>query len=318
MTMPSNRWTPSVGIRNHAGGLLPPDAIFFAPPPPEIGEVLSAHTGLRGDGSAMSQRVPRRVVSFFALLGAAFGGFVGYGVAHGQWLGMLCGMVLGILLIGGPIFRRERMRNDCTYVGTQGVARFPVGTARHSYPKGQILLFADAAGLQTAFLGRNMGTNFNYRWKDARGKTLYMLEGGYFGNKQNTDSEAAFHFARAAEEAWSRYLLPHVTEEIQSRGSTRFVTRRGLSGEQYAVIGRGYLEIVTGEKRFRCDADAIDDILVFQGWIVIRRKDATKRQVQSFDGSHGICYLSYGTVVNVRVFLTLIKNAVGVAWRTGD
>jgi hypothetical protein len=312
------RWMPPSDVRSHTGGLIAPDSIFFAPPPTEIGKVLSAQSGLRTGGSAVTRPMARKVIGLFALFGILVGGFIGAGFSHGQWPGIVLGALIGALSIGWPISRREGKRNDCTYVGTHGIARFPVSSRGEANSRGEVFLFADAVDLQTAFLGRNMGTNFNYQWKNARGKTLYKLEGGYYGNKRDIDPDSSFHFARAAEAAWSRYFLPQVKAELQRCGSYRFLTRRGLTGNQHAVIGPGYLDIVTGGKTFHNLAGDIDDIVVHQGWIIIRRKDAQDRAINSLDGSHGICYLSYGAVSNVKIFLTLLTQVVGVSWRDGE
>ena len=106
--------------------------------------------------------------------------------------------------------------------------------------------------------------------------------------------------------------------EIQRNGSARLVARRGLSADQHVVVGAGYLDVITGPKTFHNLAADIDDIVVHQGWIIIRRKDAQDRAVNSLDGSNGICYLSYGAFANVRVFLTLLTDVVGVSWRNGE
>jgi hypothetical protein len=318
MTQLSGRWMPSADVRSHSGGPIPPGTLFFAPPPPEIGRIVSAHSGLREAGCAVSKPVPRKVIGLFVLFGVAVGGFLGAGFSQGHWLGILIGAPLGALLIGVPICRRERKRDDCTYVGTHGTARFPVSGRGRSVPKGEIFLFANAVDLQTALLGRSAGTNFNYQWKNEKGKTVYKLEGGYYGNNKSIDPDAVFHFAQAAEEAWSQYYLPQVRADLQRKGSYQFITRRGLSANQVAVIAPGRLEVITGEKRFHAAAHDIDDIVVHHGWIIIRRKDAQNRAMQSLDGAHGILYLSYGTVSNAKIFLTLLTQVVGVAWRNGE
>src|SRR5262249_35110630 len=160
----------------------------------------------------------------------------------------------------------ESRRNDCTYVGLLGIARFTASGPDAAKSRGDVFLFANAVDLQTAFLGRNMGTNFNYQWKDARGKTLYKLEGGYYGGKSNVDPDAAFHFALAAEAAWTRYFLPHVMDQLQRDGCYRFLTRRGLSADQYAVIGPGYLDILIGNKTFHNLASDINDVMLYHGF----------------------------------------------------
>jgi hypothetical protein len=44
MTQYADVWKPEASIHDHSGQPIPPEASFFAPPPPEIGMVLSAHS----------------------------------------------------------------------------------------------------------------------------------------------------------------------------------------------------------------------------------------------------------------------------------
>ncbi len=313
-----SRWTPTSDVRSHAGDVIPPGSIFFAPPPIEIGKVLSAQSGLRDGGSAVGRPIARKVIGLFVVFGILVGGFLGAGFSNGQWPGIVCGALVGALLIGWPIARREGKSNDCTYVGTHGIARVPASGRNAANPRGEIFLFAMAVDLQTALLGRKGGTNFNYQWKNEQGKTVYKLEGGYFGSKKEIDGDSVYHFARAAEDAWCQYLLPLVQGEIQRQRAYRFLTRRGLVSKQHAIIGPGYFDVVTDGKTFHCLAGDIADIVLDSGWIIIRRKDAQDRAINSLDGSHGILYLSYGSVSNVRLFLLLLTQVVGVSWREGE
>jgi len=311
-------WTPTPDVRNHTGGRIAPNSVFFASPPPEIGKVLSAQSGLCSGGSAVTNTMARKVIGLFVLFGILLGGFIGAGLSHGHWMGIVLGALAGALSIGCPISRREGKRNDCTYVGTHGIARFPYLNRNAANSRGDLFLFENAVELQTALLGRTTGTHFNYQWKNDKGKAVYKLEGGYYGNKKDIDPDAVFHFARAAEKAWSQYFLPQVKAELERNGSYRFLTRRGLTGNQYVIVGPGFLDVITGEKTFHNMARDIGDIVLHHGWIIIRRIDAQDRAINSLDGSHGICYLSYGSVSNVKIFLTLLTEVVGVSWRNGE
>jgi len=314
MAESAGKWIPPSDVTAHSGDLIPSDSIFFAAPPPEIGQVLSAHSGIRTNGSAITRPSILKVVACFALLGGVTGETIGLGLGHGNISGRLIGAVIGALLFGWAFAKRELGRNECTYVGILGVARF---SPNHKGPaqRGQVLLFVDAVDLQTALLGRKHGTHFHYAWRSAQGKVLFKLVGGYYGTQKHIDPDAVFHFARAAEEAWSGYLLPKVLEDIRQSGSYHSQTRRGLIANQHLVVGPGFLDLVTDGKTIHSAANDIADIVVDRGWIIIRRKDAQDRQINSFDGSHGIIRLSYGCVGNVRVVLTLMSEVVGVKWQ---
>lgn len=316
-TKPISRWRPdSSEIRDHTGaplGLDSPDSpVFFAPPPPEIGAVRTAHSGVSSRGSVMAKPMARKVVGLFTLLGALPGGLVGAAVVPsgggGAWWGALLGAIVGGGLLGGLLYRREGRKRDCTFTGTLGIARFPF--PRSSRPN--LLRFADAVELQTAFLGRNMGTNFDFRWKDARGKTIYRLEGGYYGNARDGDPDSVYHFAVAAERAWNAYKLPEFRAQIERQGSARFCLSRVLGKAQYASVGRGFFEFDYANRRVRLTPSEIESMSIHQGILVIRRIGARDRAIVSRSGEDGIYYLSYGAFANVGLFLHLLEEAAGI------
>jgi hypothetical protein len=313
-----SRWAPPAGVRDHTGSPIPHDTVFFAPPPPEIGPVRTAHSGVTIHGSALSKPAAKKVIGLFTLFGMVVGGFLGIGFARGHWTGLIIGMVLGGLIIGGLIYRREGRKRDCTYTGARGVARFPYSARNETAPRGEIFLFSDAVEVQTALLGRSMGTNFNFQWKDAGGKTLYKLEGGYYGTGRSPDPESVYHFARAAEAAWSEYLYPSVMADLRRQDSYKFVVNRTIGAKQYAVLGPGFIDVINPNRQFHNLTHEIQSAVLHQGWIIIRRHDARNKAINSLTGEDGIFYLSYRSVSNVRIFLKLLESVVGVACQGYD
>ena len=316
-----SQWVPAANVLNHTGRPIPPDSIFFAPPPIAIGTVLSAQSGARMGGSAVSEPQSRKIIGLFGLFGLLVGGFLGACFSQGQWTGIIVGGLIGAMAIGWLIYRRESRRNDCTYVGAQGIARFRDSRNDSVRSRADVFLYAGAASLQTAFLGRNSGTNFNYQWRNERGKTVYKLEGGYFGSKKNIDPDADYHFARAAEAAWTRHYLPHVMTQLRRDGSVQFPVRQGVSAKQVAVIGPGYFDFIVGDKTYHNPAGDIADVVLQMGIIIIRRRDAQYRAMNGANGSYipesGMFGLHYGRVSNVKLFLTLLKEVAGISWRDG-
>ena len=144
------------------------------------------------------------------------------------------------------------------------------------------------------------------------------MEGGYFGSQKDPDLDAALHFAVAAEEAWTQYILPQMKAELERTGSVPFIAARGTVGTLYAVGRRGSLEVIAGKKKFVAPARDLEDIFVFQGYIIITRKDAKLRAIPSFDGSGGVYDLSYGAFLSVKAFFSLLTPLVGVTCRHSD
>ncbi len=310
-----DRWTPPSNVRDHTGDPIASDARFFAPPPIEIGAVLTAHSGLCGSVWAVSKPTSRKVIGLFALLGMAFGGFLGAAFTNGSVIGAILGSLLGGYLFGFLLYRREARKNDCTYTGTLGIARCRFTDRTSHTTQGEVFLFADAMTLQTAFLGRKGGTNFDLRWKNANRKLVYRIEGGYYGSQANPDPESVYHFVLAADSAWSQFILPEAEEELKRNGCVRFTTSFGPIGEQNAVIGPGYIDIIKAGKTMRNLTADIQDACIWQGHIIIRRKDARVSAMGARDGSNGIFYLSYGAIMNVKIFLLMLERLVGISCR---
>ena len=220
---------------------------------------------------------------------------------HGSPLGTFVAALLGGGMAAFVVWRRERQKNTCSYTGEKGIARFFAGRE-----KGEVLLFENATQLQAGYLGRSQGTNFNFRWQDAKRRVLYKLEGGYYSDG-TPHQNSPYHFARAAETAWSRYLLPLVQAEMARSGACRF----NISGinEQYLVVGNGYLDIFQNGKTSRLTRQDFGSFTMNAGLITIQKPGAKPNAVGR---GEGVYLLSYGAISNVQLFFMLLKQLVGV------
>ena len=54
MTQMLSRWSPGPDVVDHTGDPIPSEAVFFTPPPVQIGEIYTAHTGWVGNKKAGS------------------------------------------------------------------------------------------------------------------------------------------------------------------------------------------------------------------------------------------------------------------------
>lgn len=70
-------WTPSENVVRHVGSPIIPDMEFFAPPPPEIGEILSADSSLSRSKQATQAQERIKNCMFWAA-----GGAVGAALLH--------------------------------------------------------------------------------------------------------------------------------------------------------------------------------------------------------------------------------------------
>jgi hypothetical protein len=197
-------WKPPPGVTTHFDGPLDIDLDFFVPPPPEIGEVLSADTSLRFGAAGRTRAVN-------AARALAVGLFVGALV----WLLMKqlepkdpSAWWIGAALfgwIGGTIaWAKVRFRHACCYVGRNGVARF-VASGDRGTVTGERFLFRDAADVKETRTARDHGwTDFRFDWLDADGAAVFQIAGAYWGHftGRNPWTDVLYQWGQAAVAAW--------------------------------------------------------------------------------------------------------------------
>jgi hypothetical protein len=222
-TMLQNEWVPCrmrgrENVRDHMGNTPAPEARVFARPPEQIGRILSVESTMTAEQCGAS--MPVKLASAAAACSAG-------AVTIIPWLlicwrcedwqsGAVCmSFVLLLILAVTLAFRALRCRFTCTFVGTAGLARFtqPARPRASSgaNPRCELLLFRNAAALRASVThgyrdGVYTGTRFRYAWFDARGSRLFKISGGHHAFESASPASKAFHFAVAAESAWSRYV----------------------------------------------------------------------------------------------------------------
>ncbi len=100
----------------------------------------------------------------------------------------------------------------CSYVGETGAVRYRVVGKPGNPPKTEFIDFNTAADLRTAqtrnyYNGIYTGTTYSFTWTDAAGKKLLNLRGNYSSKVGTPKPTSPYHFARVAENAWSRFLI---------------------------------------------------------------------------------------------------------------
>jgi hypothetical protein len=200
-------------VPDHSGFKRSPNCELFAPPPPEIGQVLSAGSTLRRNQAALPfrKRVALTLVAGFALF-FALAWYYRTGTPDQRNGALVLGFVLGAgfaLLL----WISTRFSHECNYVGREGIAQIFLDEARENTPVIKSLRFADVAELQTDVVrhqGKNgyTGTSYSYVWTNAAGRPVYALKGTYRAGKGKMPARGnSFHFAVAAQAAWNdRYV----------------------------------------------------------------------------------------------------------------
>lgn len=210
----TDAWTPAEHVLDHSGRPLTTGRQFFAPPPPEIGRVLSAYSALKVGQSPHPVRKRFRITLGVAIAIAILGYILAAGSEPKGFRDFLeLGTILAVTFGGTAalvtylvlyVFRRDYR---CDYVGTEGVADYDLLDLRRGKP-GQILRFQDAADLDITLKpqyvhGIQAATAYRYSWTDANQKEIFFLSGEYYTEKKLPEDK--FHFAAAAEAAWWEY-----------------------------------------------------------------------------------------------------------------
>lgn len=292
-------------ITNHAGEDLPDDIDFFVAPPPEIGTVSSAHSTLRQGVSPWSPAL-RAVVGGVGFL-------IGGGI--GLMLGALWdfGLILWPTLLGGIGFLIAWLvtgfKHTCTFVGSDGIARYICRGSRDNVTKSEVFPFSEATELRTGQTRRYVngvyqGTDYTFTWYDHEGRKPYVLNGTYQGEKALPKSTDPFHFANAAEMAWSLFLLKQVPLQLNTKGAIYF----SLGGSDWVSVAPGRLELSVRGQNTSCETDDVASVSINQGVFTVKRKDAK----EGWFTSKGVFRFNYASLANAQLFLFVLERLTGI------
>lgn len=297
------RWQPPEGLSAHNGEPIPADRWFFAPPPTEIGELLSAW-------SNMSLEKPPKPKHL--MYGIPISLIVGAGLG---WLGHFEGLVFGVALGVGMFllvfalcyFVSPWNTPMCTYIGRRGIARYKVKTRGNrpiSAPIMEMLLFENAAELRVKMTLINQGlagATYLHTWTDPGGKKLLSFNGKYYPRCGPVPICDAVHLAFAAEIAWSNFFLDRALQAMEKCGYMQF----NIKGEDCVRVAPGFIEIQMRGETMRCGVDEIEKISLKEGSFFIRHKDA------KWHSAAGKFWFAYGSIANAKVFLLALEKLMG-------
>lgn len=308
--MQTSQWQPQEGVTNHAGNPIATDADFFAPPLPEIGTVLSADTTLR----ASQEPMPLGLQILSILLGTLVCGGIAYVLItaliadRDAWV--LFFIFLAAVIPGFVIYSKVRFAHRCSYVGEFGIAEFKISGSRDSKTKMELLEFISAKELFTSqtrnyYNGIYTGTDYNYRWEKRDGSKFHLI-GHYHSKKDCPKDSDRWHFARAAEAAWSHYCLQALNTQVEELGYVEFA----MTGNPKAVrVGSGFLEFVTknGESQ-RVEVADMKNISLDQGLFHFGHKDAR------WWSGKGKYSFAWAKLPNAKLFLLCLDSLAGIRW----
>lgn len=296
----------TASLRNHGEGIIAADDDFFAAPPAEIGDILSAHTTLRRhvQPTALAARIGLTV--FVGLGGLAFGLFFA-AMTNNTFFQLLWPAVF---TIGGIALALSstRFKHTCTYVGRDGLARFTCQGSRESV-LAEIFLFQDAQELKAHQTrqyhnGVYQGTSYAFTWTDIGGRPRFVITGVFRHEAGNPPDKDPYYFGTAAEVAWTVYLANQMQAQLSLQGTIYF----GLGGKNWLRIGERQLILHQNDATVEWSADELAEVRVEKGQIEIRRHDAR----EGWFSSSGIWKFPYANLANARLFLILMDRLLGV------
>jgi len=302
-------WQPQGEVYTHDGEPIPGEMDFFAPPPPQIGEVRSAYS------TAVLGKEP---MSGGARLGLTLG--LMFATVAALWLlGLMIfnnageAAVLGIG-VGGPVslgvglfvWLMTRYKARCDYVGGLGMARYTAKRSRDQVAKEELFTFDQAVDLFTAetrnfYNGVYTGTSYDFRWCDENGKNAFRCKGTYHSKEGTPKSKDPYWFAKSGELAWNAFLIEAMADELDRDGSVLFKVNK----RDWVRVGPGFFIFCFKGDEQRIDVDQIADLQINQGTFLIKTPDA-----RWFSGK-GKFGFQYGQMANAQLFLHCLEHLCG-------
>jgi hypothetical protein len=299
-------WRPPEGMNDHGGRSIIDQADFFVDPPKGIGEILSAYTSLKVGVEPTSAAARTAWVLGLGGGGLLLGGVLGILTEHEGAL-LVIGLIVGVTA-AIIAFYATRFQHRCSYIGSQGVARF-LCSGNRANVEDRVFRFREAAELRVTqtrrFVnGAYQGTDYAFAWADVAGRPVYRISGTYKSLQGNPPSSDSYHFAAASELSWSNYMLGQIRPQLISGGTIFF----GLGGGDWVRLGEGKIVLCFKGQTTDCDVADIAEVRIQQGWFEVRRKDAVK----GWFSSTGIFKFPYGNLGNAQLFLFLMDRHVGI------
>ena len=199
-------------LPDHSGQTRRKPVVFFATPPAEIGNLLSAESTFESVSHTWMWPYLGRVMLGVILGGAIilgmnrFARYVEPPTSHDPTI-RYCGWGIAIALVAIQLWY-GKFTATCSYVGTLGIAKYTAKAGRMAEPKADILFFKQAASLDAREgcpidHGIPIGHYFKFSWNDRNGQSLFRLAGeSRLFVLRDGDSRA---FADAAVRAWKGF-----------------------------------------------------------------------------------------------------------------
>ncbi|HET6250489.1 MAG TPA: hypothetical protein VFE47_22565 [Tepidisphaeraceae bacterium] len=274
-------WDAPPELKNHQGEAIGADAVFLSAPPVELGPIRSATSTLK---KGRRRSTLRRFAWTAAATGVTLLGFAYIWLHLGRDRDSFSELVLTLLglfsaiSVGAIVWMAAKFQHFTTYVGESGIARVSIDGSVG--PKCHACIFAQATELRTELTRNtvNGGTRFKFVWSGGNPQTEFSIA-GLADRAAILYSNHPYHFALAAEAAWTAHALLRMRDEFKQNGWAEF----RLDEWRWVRVGRGYIEfnLCADASPVRIERREIDTVEITKGFFRFRHKDA------KFFGRHG-------------------------------
>ena len=298
------------GIPGHKGEPRTIPAHFFAPAPSEIGRVVSAESTLRRGrrgiplwlqlGTLLFIATAAWIATSYAMQDSSAPAMQSFNFI--PWAMTAAIICLGLFFTG--------FVNVCSYVGTEGVARFKLRGRLGGRVTERTLLFKHAVELRAQQTHRYTnglynGTDYDFAWSNSDGRIVYRINGTHWALRKRLPKQGTeYNFALAAESAWSNYYLPQAWQQLSAEGSIGFRIDRN----RVVRVGAGFLEFHFGGEPVRVTTDEIASVSLENGTFSFKHQDAR------WFSRAGKYSFPYGKMANARVFIVALDKLMGYRW----
>jgi hypothetical protein len=305
---PGAAWVPEPDVTNHAGQPIPENSDFFAPPPIEIGRIISAETTL------IKHEEPP-LVRLIRLCKLSIMIFIGI-LLSPVTIPLLC--ILFFLRLNDYILwmgnSNQHNRFFCTYIGEHGLAVLSVKGRKWSRPKSELFLFQDEVALYSEKVelkvnGIYRQTKYYFHWMRGRQK-LYKIAGVFHKHKK-LRFDHMLQFGDAAKIAWNRYLQSKLTHQLEHAGYVEFMIRNRLGSFTAIRVGAEFVEFVSrkGEPKRVLKSEIQSICLRFGGFALVLQAPNRDRELKWARK----CFFRYENVGNVQFFMFLMENLLKIS-----
>jgi hypothetical protein len=279
--------------------------VLFAPPPQEIGQPLSGSSTLElhDKGTPAWLRVTLAVLPVAVCAVPAY--FI-FSVLDNTFMAVFCLAVGALLGLGS--WNKRAFYKTCDYIGRDGLAQFELSGNRDATPVKMAVRWSDVVALHTHELhhlrnGTYQHTDFAFGWIDANEAVKFAIVDKYI--RGHISPFSRYHFARAAEQAWNQYVLPHLQAQLQREGSVPF--KLALKDQRMVRVGFGFLEFINFEAQpVRVTRPEIAEFSLAGGEFTFKHVDAR------WYSSAGKYKFRYTSMPNGQLFLVFLENLMGM------